>query len=178
VKVLWWVIYWLIAVSAFAQSTPKAPARPNNPPRFEDYPVTEIWNQPPAALKLQTPSERMFETRLKDAAKEPPNFSGHYRVVFWGCGSNCSAGALVDLQAGTVFPLPLAKPNMAGWDRWIFCPALFEGANDEFHINSRLMVMRCGLNFSERLRKNLPDTYYFLWEQDHFRQLLHVSEKP
>jgi hypothetical protein len=103
----------------------------------------------------------MFRTQLTNAAKEPPTFAGHYRVTFLGCGSNCSAGALIDLQTGDVFQPPLANPNGYGWERWIECTACFEGANDEFHLGSRLMIVRCGLNFSERLRKNIPDTYYF-----------------
>jgi hypothetical protein len=146
-------------------------------PRFQDYAVAAAWHGPPASLKLTTSSERMFRTRLTDAAKEPPNFAGHFRVVYWGCGSNCSAGALVDLETGRVFPPPLAKPNGVGWERWMDCPACYEGADNEFHIDSRMMIVRCGLNYSERLQKNVPDTYYFLWEGDHFRQLLYISGK-
>jgi hypothetical protein len=146
-------------------------------PRFEDFPVSEKWSPPPALLKLTTPSERMFKTRLTNAAKEPPNFAGHYRVTYWGCGSECSAGALVDLQTGDAFPLPLAKPNGTGWEKWIMCTASFEGTGDEFHIESRLMIVRCGLNYSDHLQKNIPDTYYFLWEETRFRQLLFVSGK-
>ena len=57
------------------------------------------------------------------------------------------------------------------------CTACFEGTDNEFHVDSRMMIVRCGLNYSERLQKNVPDTYYFLWEGDHFRQLLYVSGK-
>jgi hypothetical protein len=85
---------------------------------------------------------------------------------------------LLDLQTGDVYQLPLAKTNGRGWERWIMCTASFEGADDEFHIDSRLMIVRCGMNYSERLRKNVPDTYYFLWEADHFRQLVYISGKP
>ena len=84
---------------------------------------------------------------------------------------------MVDLQTGDVFPLPLAKPDGTGWDKWIMCTARFEGTNDEFHLDSRLMIVRCGLNYSERMRKNVPDTYYFLREGDRFLQLLHVQGK-
>lgn len=148
-----------------------------NPPRFEDYPVSETWNGTAAPLKLTTRSERMFKTQLTNAAKEPPNFAGHYRITYWGCGSNCSAGALVDLQTGEVFPPALAKSNGTGWERWIECTACFEGANDEFHLDSRLMIVRCGLNYSERLQQNVPDVHYFVWEGGRFRQILFISGK-
>jgi hypothetical protein len=58
-----------------------------HPPRFEDLPVSENWNESAAPLKLKTRSERMFRTELLKAAKELPNFAGHYRITFWGCGS-------------------------------------------------------------------------------------------
>jgi hypothetical protein len=144
-------------------------------PRFEDFSVIEKWDQTRVSLRLTTPSERMFRTNLTHAAKGPPNFAGHYRITFWGCGSVCSAGALIDLHTGEVFQLPLAKADGRGWERWIMCTASFEGANDEFHIDSRLMVVRCGLNYSDRTQKNIPDTHYFLWETDHFQQLLNIS---
>jgi hypothetical protein len=160
-----------------SQTHPAAKFDNKHPPRFEDYPVSENWSQSPAPLKLMTRSERMFRTQLGNAAKELPNFAGHYRITYWGCGSLCSAGALVDLQTGGVFPPPLSKSNGSGWERWIMCTACFDGANDEFHLDSRLMIVRCGLNYSERLQKNIPDTYYFLWERDGFRQLLFISGK-
>ncbi len=161
----------LFAVSAWTQTPNSAP------PRFQDYAVVEAWHGPPASLKLTTSSERLFRTKLTEAAKQPPNFAGHYRVVYWGCGSLCSAGALVDLKTGQVFPLPLAQPDGKGWNRWIECTTCFEGAGNDFHLDSRIMIVRCGLNYSERFDKNIPDTYYFLWEGDRFRQLLYVSGK-
>ena len=166
---MWCVLGFALAATTWAQD-PGA-----HRPRFEDYPVNEALPGTPPNLKLTTPSERMFRTNLTRAAKEPPNFAGHYRVTYWGCGSVCSAGALIDLQTGIVSPPPLAKPNGSGWERWIECTACFDGANNEFHLNSRLMIVRCGQNYSERLKKNIPDTYYFLWEGNQFRLLLYVS---
>jgi hypothetical protein len=147
------------------------------PPHFQDFPATEIWKQPPAPLKLATGSERMFRTQLTNAAKRPADFAGHYTMAFWGCGSNCSAAALIDLKMGAVYQPPLATPDANGWDRWIMCPGSFEGTGDEFHVDSRLMIVRCGMNYSEQLQKNVPDTWYFLWEQNGFRQLLYISGK-
>jgi hypothetical protein len=163
-------------LSAWAQGS-ETPWTAKNPPKFSDYPVSENWHGTAAPVNLATRSERMFRTQLTNAAKEPPNFAGHYRVAYWGCGSVCSAGALIDLQTGDVFPPPLTTPNGGGWERWITCAALFEGANDEFHVDSRLVVVRCGLNYSERLQKNSPDVSYFLWENGRWRRILFVSGK-
>ena len=81
----------------------------------------------------------MFQTRLTEAAGQPPNFAGHYRITYWGCGSVCGAGAVVDLQSGHVYTLPRSD-NGEGSRHWISCTALFEGTGDGFHLNSRLMI--------------------------------------
>jgi hypothetical protein len=169
------IIIALVALASLLAQTPKYTAK--NPPRFQDFPVAEVWNRPPAPLKLTTSSERMFKTRLTEANRQPAAFAGHYTMAFWGCGSVCSAAALIDLKTGEVYQPPLATPNGAGWERWIMCPGSFEGTDDEFHINSRLMIVRCGMNYSERLQKNIPDMWYFVWEQNRFRELLFVPGK-
>src|SRR4051812_8631573 len=80
-------------------------------PRFEDFPASESWSPPSAKLKLTDASERMFRTKLTDASRQPPNFNGHFRMTYWGCGSNCAAEALIDIQTGDLFPPPLAAPG-------------------------------------------------------------------
>jgi hypothetical protein len=143
-------------------------------PRIEDYPVTDVWHGTPAPVKLTTRSERLFRTNLTNAAKEPPNFAGHYRFTFWGCGSLCGAAALVDLQTGIVYPPPLGAHG-SGWSRWIMSPASFEGSGVDFRPDSRLVIVRGGINYSDRLKANVPDVYYLLWEGERFRQLLFIS---
>ena len=145
-------------------------------PRFEDYPQPTDWHGPVAPIKLITRSERMFRTRLTEASQEQPDFAGHYKFAGWGCGSNCGAGAIVDLQTGEVYAPPLGGKG-EGWQRWISCTALFDGTGYEYHPNSRLMIVRCGWNFDQD-GKNRPDVYYLLWEKTQFRQLLHIPAKP
>ena len=125
-------------------------------PRFEDWPAPTDWKGPAAVPKLTNRDERMFRTRLLQASHEPANFAGRYRITYWGCGSECAAAAVIDLETGNVFPPPLAKANGSGWEHWITCPASFEGTGDEFRPDSRLMIVRCGLNFDEQLQRNCP----------------------
>jgi len=89
-----------------------------------------------------------------------------------GCGSACAAGAIVDLQTGNVFPPPLGGKG-SGWDRWIFCGGVFEAPYTEYRRNSLLMILRC-----TKSSVKAPDLYYLVWENDRFRQVLHVSPKP
>jgi hypothetical protein len=145
------------------------------PPRFEDYPSPANWRAPAVPVKLITPSERMFRTRLTEAARQPPNFAGHYRITYWGCGSNCAASAVIDLETGNVYPPPLGAKG-PGWDRWASCIASFDGTGDDFRLSSKLMIVRCGLSIDEN-GKNRPDVNYFLWEANRFRELQHIRAK-
>lgn len=142
-------------------------------PRFEDYPVAEKWTGPAAPAKLTSPLKRLFRTNLREAAKEPPDFAGHYRFTEWGCGTHCAGGAVVDLQTGNVFPLPLAG-NGTGESYWIYCGSLFNGGGVEHRLDSRLMIIRCG-PLADDEGVATPDEYYFLWENDHFRRLLLIK---
>ena len=166
----------LIALSVFSVQgqTPKYDKQ--HPPRFEAFPVAEKWNKSPASLKLTSRSERMFRLRLANAAKEPPNFAGRYRFTTWGCGSECISGAIVDLATGEVFSPPLPKGG-SSWMHFSVCQSAYENSGVEFQVESRLLILRCGLNYSERLEKNIPDTYYFVWEENRFRQILYISGK-
>lgn len=142
-------------------------------PRFEDYPVAEKWAGPAAPVKLTSPLKRLFRTNLREAAEEPPDFAGHYRFTEWGCGTRCVGGAIVDLQTGNVFPLPLAGKG-TGEEYWIFCVSLYDKGGVEHRVDSRLMIIRCG-GMADEEAVNTPDEYYFLWETDHFRRLLYIK---
>lgn len=50
-------------------------------PQWTDFYVPTIWKGPNAPVKFVRQDERMFRTRLTEAAKEPPDFAGHYRVA-------------------------------------------------------------------------------------------------
>jgi hypothetical protein len=154
----------VLAMSAWAQAPASRPVETvkydsKHLPRFEDFPVAENWNPPPAPLKLTTRSEHMFITRLTKASKNPPNFAGHFHFVEWRCGSECISGAIIDLQGGTVFSPPLATATA----HFSVCQSAYENSGVEYHVDSRLLILRCGLNYSERLGKNVPDVYYFVW---------------
>ena len=155
----------LTALSADAQS-------PTKRPRFEDYAAVRNWSGKAAPLNLVLPSERMFKTRLAKAASETANFADHYRFTSWGCGSNCAAGAFVDLETGQVIPPPLTS-GTSGWDRWMFCWQAFRGAGVWTRPDSRLLIIRCGKTLIERLDDVVPDTYYFVWEGSRFELVAH-----
>ena len=158
------LLLFLIAVALMAQ--------PKVPPRFEDFPAQSDWSGPRTAVKLATPSERMFRTKLTDASKEPPDFAGHFRVALWGCGSQCVAGGIVDLETGVVYPPPLGGPGK-GWDRWIFASGIGVGPEVplfEYRRDSRLFLLRRG----SATTLGIIDLHYFEWTGTGFRKLVQI----
>jgi hypothetical protein len=74
----------------------------NKVPQFKDYPAGKIYKGKNAPVKLPTSDERMFRTRLREAARQKPNFAGHYVLTSWGCGTECLSGAAIDVRTGKV----------------------------------------------------------------------------
>ncbi len=55
---------------------------------------------------LDTKEKRRYRSTLREAAGEGANFNGHYRLTYWGCGSNCISWAVIDLASGRVWMSP------------------------------------------------------------------------
>jgi hypothetical protein len=106
------------------------------------------------------------------ASQQPANFALHYRFDIWGWGSNCASGVIVDLATGQVPAPPLSKTG-----ELLACTSSFEGCGVEVRLESRLMIVRCGLNFDKQLQRNVPDVYYFALEEQRFREMAHLDGK-
>ncbi len=88
---------WLICLVALCQTSA---------PRFSDYPAIGKYNGRNSAVVLRSKDDREFRTQLRSAARQTPNFAGHYIVAAWGCGSACLMGAVIDANSGNVQWLP------------------------------------------------------------------------
>ena len=123
--------------------------------------------------QLTTQAQRLFRTQLRRAAQEPPNFATYYRFTIWGCGTECVSGALINFATGKVIAPPLATNSNAQMS-FSVCQSAYEGFRVETRVDSRLLILRCGLNYDEELQRNVPDVYYFVLEGQRFRRLLHL----
>jgi hypothetical protein len=162
----------------------------NQLPRFEDYPVSDVFKGAAADPILVTPEQRLYRTRIRQGvskgrgvwngswkdAKERPgvNFAGHYTVIRWGCGSNCLMMAVVDAKTGRVHPPPLSG---AGTEFYVPMDPMSESEID-FKPDSRLMILR---NACQKARTECG-VYAFDWKDDRFRfvqrQLLDLTKNP
>lgn len=179
-----------IAVVLAAMAAIVAAQPTTTTPRFEDYPVKEIFKGAPAVPILVTAEQRRFRTCIRegvakgygvfrDDKEQPgPNFAGHYIVVAWGCGSPCGMLAIVDAITGKVYnppisdgfklpPLPASVPS----DPDTFIPWV---AEVDFRLNSRLMIVKANPDPSKG-RTNY--THYFLWDNNRWKLLLRMPLK-
>ena len=78
-----------------APATPPALAS-EDIPQFREYPADESQVTVRAPVDLSSPDAWMFRTRLRNAAKQEPNFAGGYVIASWGCGTTCVMGATVN----------------------------------------------------------------------------------
>jgi hypothetical protein len=166
----------LSALSVWAQKATPAP-------RFEDFPVTEVFKGIPAAPHLVTPEENLYRTRIREGVSKGwgvyrdgkeqsapgPNFAGHYIAVEWGCGTGCLMMVFVHAETGSIYYPPISLGNV-GTEK-IGLPFFgLRSADFEFRLNSRLMTISACPD--ETNRRNAPCfTYYFLWDDNRWNLL-------
>jgi hypothetical protein len=63
--------------------------------------IFTLVNKPPI---LDTKEKVEYRTRIKEIAKDPVNFAGHYAVGSFGCGTECSVWVIIDARNGKVLP--------------------------------------------------------------------------
>jgi len=121
-------------------------------PDFADYPGAAPFNGRNAAPILATRDARLFRTKIREGARESPNFDGRYIVATWGCGTDCETGAVIDAISGKVIWLPVVagSPEDAGAE-----PA----AHFHYRLDSCLLVM------TGMIKEEPPmGTHYFVFD--------------
>lgn len=83
----------LFRTGLFAVEQQKAPA-------FQDYPVSDTFRGKPVPADPTSAFAHRYRTVIREGARKGPNFSGHYTVVIWGCGTSCAQFAIVDANTG------------------------------------------------------------------------------
>lgn len=154
--------------AAIEKALPAGDAPPPDAPRFEDYPVREVYKGPAARVRLDGKMARMFRARLREGSRGGPNFAGRYTVVVWGCGTGCAQMGLVDARTGRVYFPPVAYMDIidmedeAGRSRW-------------FRLDSRLLRITRGFYDGG----DAYTAYYYTFDGGRFRLLRkRVERRP
>lgn len=130
-----------------------------------DFPVKPYESLTHKAPSLADPLARYFRTRLREAAKESPDFAGNMVVASWGCGSGCIRFAFVNVETGDVwFP-----------DFDMFYPtdtSVIESAELYHWKNSNLFVA-IG---SKEGWSDTPGVYYYKWTGKELKLLKFVKQ--
>ena len=102
----------LVLLLSVAAAYPQQPGQSGALPRFEDYPATNTFRGKPAAPRIDSAKYgRTFRTRLREGARQGPNFAGVFTIVIWGCGSSCQHVAVIDARTGRLSQQILPTSN-------------------------------------------------------------------
>ena len=122
---------------------------------FEDYPAEMVFEGNAAPLDLTShPIASQFQTALRNAVNQGVNFASKYSLASWGCGTACQAGGIVDLETGSVMPLPEAS-----------------AVGVSYQVDSHLLIINPAENIQEAYPECQPDwlnTQYYLWDGSSF----------
>ena len=112
-------------------------------PRFADYPAASSQRVFGEVVGISRPeeteAEAAFNNRLRKAAKNRPNFAGHYAIIGWSCGMICVNLAIVDTRTGKIYDTPFIGIGDGP------CPDSYRATKAkliEFRTDSRLLVVR------------------------------------
>jgi len=98
---------------------------------------TPAMTTTPTAPIVKHGMARLFRTVLREGAKQPPNFAGHYTIIEIGCGAGTRCPAILDAETGKVFfPPELKVAEALMMDTG---PGDFETLN--YRLDSRLLVV-------------------------------------
>ncbi len=75
-------------------------------PQFEDYPAVaspSARNNQVVIPRQELATDKQFDQRIKDAARQGPNFAGRYTIVEWSCGSWCTSFVIVNVDSRRIY---------------------------------------------------------------------------
>ena len=148
---------------------------PKVAPRFEDYPVTRMFEGKPVPPNIVTPVQHRYRTRIREGVEKGwgvnrdglesagPNFAGDIIFIQWGCGAPCLMAALVNARTGEVYNPPLAVDNTFALPILsIGCCSAGRNPDLEFRPNSRLMIVSASPNWFRKNHRSYR--HYFVWQ--------------
>ena len=179
------LLIWTVATLQIARS--QQPAK--RLPRFEDYPVHEVFGGAPHPAIPATPEQRKFRTRIREGVEKGwgvwtdgqsgreqdrpgPNFAGYYIVIVWSCGAGCIRMARADAKTGSVYSPPISAGGLA-LPMLMFPVSIGRAPDLDYRANSRLMVIRATPHWDKP--GAVSYAFYLLWQGDRWLLLRQVQ---
>lgn len=80
---------------------------------FGKYAVGKVYEGKKAIVDYKSsPTAKSYRTQIKEQYKTSKvDFAGHYTMITWGAGTGLTLGAIVDVETGKVYDLPLSEEN-------------------------------------------------------------------
>lgn len=148
---------------------------PRDAPRFASYRVP-VYAGANAAPNLTADAEsRMFRTRIREWAKEKPNFAGHYILATWGCGTECVQLTVIDARTGQVFhPAGVGLNVATNVDDALIKgkPAWPNEGSIKFQADSQLLIL-FGMPGEDVKRRGIS---YYVWRDNKMSLVRHVPK--
>lgn len=142
-------------------------------PNYSQFPA-KVEKKTTKKVNLKSHSEaKMYRTNLKNAlANSAVNFAGKYILTYWGCGTGCRQGALIDAQTGNVF-FPVELQGVSAGSI-----ALGNHEMIEYKKNSNLLIIYgyAGSGF-ESENNNQHGIYYYQWNGKALKLLKFINKK-
>lgn len=173
---------YLLAFVSLAISLPtpvssqKRVDRSQSIPGFKEYAVREVYRG--KAAKIVWPKDvdphdpnlqRMVEA-VEYTIRRKPNFAGHYAIVQYSCGTDCSQITIIDLKSGMVLePEPYATLTVDLFPR---DGVSYKGLS--YKRNSRLLIASGCFDWDAPESKHECGTKYFEFRDDGFVLLKYV----
>ncbi|WP_174291893.1 hypothetical protein [Sphingomonas bacterium] len=116
---------------------------------YARYPAAIVRHLRPVSPPLTDARLRENRTALRAAARQRPDFAGHWVLATIGCGASCIQPAALDRLTGRVVWFPA---TLCCWPLTVSEPL-------SYRINSRLLVVEGDLNEQEpsRIRRYVFD---------------------
>jgi hypothetical protein len=139
---------------------------PSDAPRFEKFPAKRYTGKNATVDLFSDPLTKAYRTRIKEWSKERPNFAGHFILATWGCGTDCTQLAIIDVITGKVFHPSGVTSNVAvnvheklleGGNLWHASGAI------KFQADSRLLVL-IGSPEEDNNRRGIS---FYVWNENH-----------
>jgi len=70
---------------------------------FNEEPISVYDGKLVAPDFKSNPEAKMFVTRITEECEQGVNFAGHYTLIYWGCGTSCQYGVVVNRKTGEIF---------------------------------------------------------------------------